>query len=125
MASSSNFSPSQATPIRLRIICERSRRKRSSISAAALDAFDARLGFIAARGVDVSALDFAAGFARNLDYYTGFVFEAQDPARADARPIIGGGRYDRLLKTLGAKEDIPAVGAAIWCDRLAPAVGGG
>jgi len=92
--------------------------------SAALDAYDARLGFIAARGIDVSMLDFAAGFARNLDYYTGFVFEAQDPARTDARPIIGGGRYDRLLGTLGAKEDIPAVGAAIWCDRLIPAAGG-
>ena len=92
--------------------------------AAALDAYDARLGFIAARGIDVSLLDFAAGFARNLDYYTGFVFEAQDPARTDARPIIGGGRYDRLLGTLGAKQDIPAVGAAIWCDRLIPAAGG-
>jgi ATP phosphoribosyltransferase regulatory subunit len=92
--------------------------------SAALDAFDARLGFIAARGIDVSTLVFAAGFARNLDYYTGFVFEAQDPARTDARPIIGGGRYDRLLKTLGAGEDIPAVGAAIWCDRLIPAGGG-
>jgi len=91
---------------------------------AALDGFDKRLNFIAARGIDVSTLDFAAGFARNLDYYTGFVFEAQDPARADARPIIGGGRYDRLLKTLGANEDIPAVGAAIWCDRLIPAAGG-
>lgn len=92
--------------------------------SAALDSFDARLGFIAARGIDVSLLDFAAGFARNLDYYTGFVFEAQDPARTDARPIIGGGRYDRLLATLGAEDNIPAVGAAIWCDRLFPAAQG-
>ncbi|HWG03871.1 MAG TPA: ATP phosphoribosyltransferase regulatory subunit [Beijerinckiaceae bacterium] len=92
---------------------------------AALDSYDARLGFIAARGVNVSLLNFEAGFTRNLDYYTGFVFEAQDPARIDTRPIIGGGRYDRLLKTLGAADDIPAVGAAIWCDRLAPSAGGG
>jgi len=86
--------------------------------AEVLDAFDARLGFIAARGFDVSELDFSARFGRNLDYYTGFVFEAHDPARADMRPVIGGGRYDGLLRTLGATEDIPAVGAAIWCDRL-------
>jgi ATP phosphoribosyltransferase regulatory subunit len=84
-----------------------------------LDSFDERLGFIAARGVDMNRLRFSAGFGRNLDYYTGFVFEALDPARADKRPVIGGGRYDRLLRTLGAKEDIPAVGAAIWCERLA------
>lgn len=88
-----------------------------------LDAFDARLGFIAARGFDVSELNFSARFGRNLDYYTGFVFEAHDPARADMRPIIGGGRYDGLLRTLGATEDIPAVGAAIWCDRLGDRLG--
>ncbi|MBL8589701.1 MAG: ATP phosphoribosyltransferase regulatory subunit [Methylobacteriaceae bacterium] len=86
--------------------------------AAALDSLDARTGFLAARGVDVGRLDFAAAFHRNLDYYTGFVFEARDPRRADGKPVIGGGRYDRLLRTLGAKADIPAVGAAIWLDRL-------
>jgi ATP phosphoribosyltransferase regulatory subunit len=85
---------------------------------ARLDAFDERLGFFAARGLDVNALDFAAGFGRNLDYYTGFVFEAHDPRRTDGRPVVGGGRYDGLLRTLGASEDIPAVGAAIWCERL-------
>ncbi|MDH7796551.1 MULTISPECIES: ATP phosphoribosyltransferase regulatory subunit [unclassified Beijerinckia] len=85
---------------------------------AALDAFEARLGFIAARGFDVGDLQFSARFGRNLDYYTGFVFEAQDRSRTDNRPIVGGGRYDGLLKTLGASADIPAVGAAIWCDRL-------
>jgi len=76
-----------------------------------MDAFDQRLNFMAARGVDMGAVRFAASFARNLDYYTGFVFEAGAP---DAEPAIGGGRYDRLLATLGAKTDIPAVGAAIW-----------
>ena len=84
----------------------------------ALDAFDARLGFIAARGLDVSSLVFAANFGRNLDYYTGFVFEAHRPDGEAGRPVIGGGRYDGLLRRLGASGDIPAVGAAIWCDRL-------
>ena len=85
---------------------------------AALDAFDARLGFIAARGLKVSQLHFSASFARNLDYYTGFVFEAREKGRPDAQPIIGGGRYDRLMRSLGAPDDISAVGAAIFCDRL-------
>ena len=86
--------------------------------SAALDVFDARLGFIAARGLDVSKLVFGASFGRNLDYYTGFVFEARDPDAPGAQPVIGGGRYDGLLRRLGAAQDIPAVGAAIWCDRL-------
>jgi ATP phosphoribosyltransferase regulatory subunit len=90
---------------------------------AALDSFDLRTGFLAARGLDPGRLDFAVGFHRNLDYYTGFVFEARDPRRADGRPVIGGGRYDRLMSTLGAAADIPAVGAAIWLDRLDDAAG--
>jgi ATP phosphoribosyltransferase regulatory subunit len=85
---------------------------------AALDSFDARSGFIAARGVDLDSVVFSASFARRLDYYSGFVFEARSAASPSGPPAIGGGRYDRLLRTLGAREDIPAVGAAIRIDRL-------
>lgn len=83
---------------------------------AALDRFDTRASFIAARGLDLDQMLFSAGFARHLDYYSGFVFEARHPAMGE--PVIGGGRYDRMLRTLGATADIPAVGAAIWIDRL-------
>lgn len=85
---------------------------------AVLDAFDARTGFIAARGVDVTTLTFQASFGRNLDYYTGAVFEIVDAARPERRPVVGGGRYDRLLQTLGAPAPVPAVGCSIWLDRL-------
>ena len=84
----------------------------------ALDAFERRNGFIAARGVNLEATRFSASFVRDFDYYTGFVFEARDPARPDARPALGGGRYDSLARRLGAAADIPAVGAAIALDRL-------
>lgn len=84
---------------------------------AALDAFDARLNFLAARGLDLTRLSFSTRFGRHLDYYTGFVFEAVDPLQGE-QPVLGGGRYDRLSRALGAAEDIPAVGAAIWCERL-------
>jgi ATP phosphoribosyltransferase regulatory subunit len=83
---------------------------------AALDCFDARSGFVAARGLALDDMRFSTSFARHLDYYTGFVFEAR--RRGSEAAVVGGGRYDRLLKTLGAKEDIPAVGAAVWVDRL-------
>jgi ATP phosphoribosyltransferase regulatory subunit len=84
----------------------------------ALDSFDTRAGFIAARGLALDEMDFSTSFARHLDYYTGFVFEARAAGVDGGEPAVGGGRYDRLLKTLGAKEDIPAVGAAIWVGRL-------
>jgi ATP phosphoribosyltransferase regulatory subunit len=86
---------------------------------AALDSFDQRTGFLEARGMKVGEYAFSAAFVRDLDYYTGFVFEAVDPRRADGRPIVGGGRYDGLARRLGASTDIPAVGAAIWINRLA------
>ena len=84
----------------------------------ALDGFERRNGFIAARGVPIEETVFSAAFVRDFDYYTGFVFEARDAARPDAKPVLGGGRYDALARRLGASEDIPAVGAAISLDRL-------
>ena len=84
----------------------------------ALDSFDQRTGFLAARGMPIEDFVFSAAFVRDLDYYTGFVFEAVDAAQPDARPAIGGGRYDGLARRLGAAGDVPAIGAAIWIDRL-------
>ena len=83
----------------------------------ALDLFETRTGFLAARGVDVRAIQFSTAFGRGFDYYTGFVFELQD-ARARS-PLVAGGRYDALLTRLGAREPIPAVGFAASVDELA------
>ena len=85
--------------------------------ASAVKRFEHRLGFIAARGIDVGTLRFSAHFVRNLDYYTGFVFEIREATDLNGPPLIGGGRYDRLLTTLGAPQEVPAVGAALWADR--------
>ena len=52
---------------------------------------------------------FITNFGRDIEYYTGIVFEIFSGKREIAR----GGRYDDLLKSLGAKKNIPAVGAAI------------
>ena len=52
---------------------------------------------------------FVANFGRDVEYYTGMVFEVFSGKKEIAR----GGRYDDLLKSLGAKKNIPAVGAAI------------
>jgi ATP phosphoribosyltransferase regulatory subunit len=84
----------------------------------ALDAFELRNGFIAARGARIEDIRFSAAFVRDFDYYTGFVFEAHDPAAPGARTALAGGRYDGLARRLGAPSDIPAVGAAITLDRL-------
>ena len=88
--------------------------------AAALDLFDERTSFMAANGIDLERLRFSGSFGRNLDYYTGFVFEAR-VADGGAGPVLGGGRYDRLAQALGSGSPVPAVGVSIWLDRLARA----
>jgi len=89
----------------------------------ALDLFENRTGFLAARGVDVSEIKFSTAFGRGVDYYTGFVFELQNVPGQNAlhgkSPLVAGGRYDGLLTRLGAPEPIPAVGFAAWIEELA------
>ena len=53
-------------------------------------------------------IEFDASVVRGLAYYTGPVFEAHDRA-GELRAICGGGRYDKLIGTLGGK-DLPATG---------------
>ena len=53
---------------------------------------------------------FSTNFGRELEYYTGMVFNIKDQSNTN---LIQGGRYDNLLSNLGAKRKIPAVGAAI------------
>jgi len=88
----------------------------------ALEAFETRASFLAARGVKLEETVFSTRFPHAIDYYSGFMFEARRAgAAAPAAPLISGGRYDGLLKSLGAAQDIPAVGAAVFVDRLGAA----
>lgn len=41
---------------------------------------------------------------RGLSYYTGIVFEAVSKSSTLQRAICGGGRYDTILETFGAKK---------------------
>ena len=53
-------------------------------------------------------VEFDGSIVRGLAYYTGSVFEVND-RKGEFRAICGGGRYDKLLSTLGGK-DLPATG---------------
>ena len=87
-------------------------------SARAVAAFARRLDLMTAAGIDTGALAFSAEFGRNLEYYTGFVFDIVSPALGEKLPIAGGGRYDKLMRAVGAPRDVPAVGCAIHTERL-------
>jgi histidyl-tRNA synthetase len=57
---------------------------------------------------------------RGLDYYTRTVFEVVSADLGAQDAILGGGRYDNLVETLGGPA-VPAIGFAIGEDRLVQA----
>ncbi len=86
---------------------------------AALAAFEARIEAFEDQGLNPRRFAFSATFGRELEYYTGFVFQIE----AAGVTVAGGGRYDALLKDMGASSNIPAVGSAIFTDQLKKAIG--
>ncbi|MGL6065350.1 MAG: histidine--tRNA ligase [Fusobacteriaceae bacterium] len=54
---------------------------------------------------------------RGLDYYSGTVYEVITNKLGAQGTVLGGGRYDNLLKQLGDKE-IPAFGYAAGVERI-------
>ncbi len=63
-------------------------------------------------------ISFDLGMVQSLDYYTGMIFKGF--SHNVGFPICGGGRYDNLLEKFG--ENTPAVGAALWVDRILAAL---
>ena len=61
------------------------------------------------KGVEVSV---DLGLARDIAYYTGPVFEIWAGFESDDMRLASGGRYDGLVKALGGKEDVSALGFA-------------
>ena len=60
--------------------------------------------------LDKNKIIFSTNFGRELEYYTGMVFNIKNQSNTN---LIQGGRYDNLLSNLGSKRKVPAVGAAI------------
>jgi ATP phosphoribosyltransferase regulatory subunit len=85
--------------------------------AAAIDQFESRVGFMAARGIDIRTTRFATAFGRGLDYYTGFEFELHAKGNG-SEPLVAGGRYDGLMSQLGSANPIPAVGFSVWIEAM-------
>jgi len=83
-----------------------------------LAAMDARLAALKSLGVEPGQVQFAAHFGRNMEYYTGLVFELWARDKEGPVQIAGGGRYDTLLETLGAKQPVSAIGCAIRTERV-------
>ena len=76
--------------------------------------FDKRLAALEEQGLNPKRFQFSASFGREIEYYTGFVFQIEVGGVA----VAGGGRYDDMLRDLGAPSQIPAFGFAIHTERL-------
>ena len=90
---------------------------------AAIDQLEKRLALMVDRGIDLKTATLTTEFGRSFEYYTGFVFEFRAGKGGAKERIVSGGRYDQLLTELGAPKPVPAVGCAIWTERLLTASG--
>lgn len=86
-------------------------------AAAALDDLLAAVEFLRGRGL-LAPVGLDLSLVRDFAYYTGIVFEGY--ARGASTPVLGGGRYDRLLGRFGA--DRPATGFALSLDHVLAAL---
>jgi ATP phosphoribosyltransferase regulatory subunit len=90
-----------------------------------LAAMDARLATLKSLNIDPARVQFTAHFGRNMEYYTGFVFELWARDKEGPVQIAGGGRYDTMMEMLGAKKPVSAIGVAIRTERVLAAKRGG
>lgn len=87
---------------------------------AAFEALQRTIALLSAYGVPTEAIQLNMGFARGLNYYSGIVFEIYS---AQGEQLCGGGRYDELIRVLGAAAETPAIGFAYNLDRILTALG--
>ncbi len=99
-------------------------RERGIDLGPALSAYQKRLDLMMEAGLELAGAEFSAEFGRDLEYYTGLVFEIEVPDMGKAGQIAGGGRYDGLLRAIGAPQEVPGIGVAIHTERLLHALEG-
>lgn len=79
------------------------------------------------RHLDALGVDYVVDdrLVRGLDYYTRTLFELKitsDELGAQST-LIGGGRYDNMVQSLGHKKGVPAIGFAMGLERILAMVG--
>lgn len=75
------------------------------------------LELLAAFGHDPKEIELSPGLGRGLHYYTGMLFEIYE-SKSDQVQVCGGGRYDDLAETLGARQSLPASGFTYGLERV-------
>ena len=92
----------------------------------AIQEYTRRLDLFVEAGVNLTEATFEAEYGRELEYYTGLVFqiEVSTLEKSIGGQIAGGGRYDNLIGDISGGNHAPAVGSAIHTERLLAAIEG-
>ena len=72
-----------------------------------------RLARLAEAGIAEADLVLATGFGRAFGYYDGFLFEVSSRALGSGFAVAAGGRYDSLLRRMGAASSGSAIGCMV------------
>ncbi len=84
-------------------------------SLGVLAAWQQTVELLGASGTGSDQIRIQPDLARSWDYYTGIVFELY---AANGLHLAGGGRYDELLRLVGGRDEIPAVGFVYYPRNL-------
>jgi histidyl-tRNA synthetase len=86
------------------------------LSEAALEHFDSLRRLL---DLNETPYNVVPNMVRGLDYYTRTIFEVQIPSEklGAQAAVLGGGRYDNLIKQLGGRS-APAIGFSFGMERL-------
>ena len=80
----------------------------------AIDTIERRLDALSKRGINTDELIFEGSFGRtSMEYYDGFVFGFSLRTKMASLQVASGGRYNALLRQLGAVGNHGAVGGVI------------
>lgn len=93
--------------------------RRYGVPLQAIEEFRRVCDALDAFGMDWSRVTVDLSLGRGLQYYTGTVFEVYCSSLGAESQLCGGGRYDGLVRDLGGREDVPALGFSYGLERLA------
>jgi histidyl-tRNA synthetase len=93
------------------------------LDRAPLREIERALDLYAAYGASPAAISVDLSLGRGLRYYTGLVFELHHlDTPGPTSQLVGGGRYDDLVRSLGGRESVPACGFSFGLERLSIAL---
>ena len=95
--------------------------RRHELADEPIDRIERVLELLTAFGHDVNAFELSPGLGRGLHYYTGMLFEIYHGDESQGQ-LVGGGRYDDLAQTLGARQPLPACGFTYGLERIVDAL---